>query len=219
MGPKTKFLAALLFFAASFYHVFAPYHLFTPVETGIPATFPLDRDGYHALDQPPWQTSLNASGQTFSFNQFTFQPVAAFHCQARVLGKKAYRWDRTAAFCPVDLALGWGPMADPEIIRHFRIRQANRFYFWSTKDFPIDRAKVITSSANMHLIPANREVAQALFFVRENDMVDFQGYLVHVTRDDGYTWRTSTTRDDTGAGACEIVLVTSITRNPSPAIP
>jgi len=33
------------------------------------------------------------------------------------------------------------------------------------------------------------------------------GTLVDATRDDGALWRTSLTRTDAGAGACEVLLV------------
>jgi len=37
-----------------------------------------------------------------------------------------------------------------------------------------------------------------------------RGYLVDVTGPRGFAWRTSLTRDDTGAGACEIVYVETL---------
>ena len=35
------------------------------------------------------------------------------------------------------------------------------------------------------------------------------GELVDAVRPDGFTWRTSLSREDTGAGACELFLVES----------
>lgn len=213
-GPLFKIFASLLFLAGTVYHVFSPYHFFTPVETAIPEKYAFPFAEEHPIERPPLQEDLPGPRQSYSFDRFSFEPVAAFHVRARVLGKRAYRWDRMSAYCPVDLALGWGPMSLPKIIDQFSIRQSNRFYFWSTREFPIPRSAVESNSANMHLVPANREVAQALFFVREDDIVDFTGYLINITRDDGHRWNTSTTRHDTGGGACEIVLVTRLQRNP-----
>jgi hypothetical protein len=39
--------------------------------------------------------------------------------------------------------------------------------------------------------------------------VSLRGQLVDAVRADGFTWRTSLRRDDTGAGACELLLVES----------
>ena len=62
----------------------------------------------------------------------------------------------------------------------------------------------------MHMIPASASVERSLMKLREGDVVVLQGYLVDVDHDSGWRWRTSMTRTDTGAGACEIVYVESI---------
>jgi len=41
-------------------------------------------------------------------------------------------------------------------------------------------------------------------------LVALDGYLVDANRADGWHWRTSLTRDDTGDGACELFYVTSV---------
>jgi hypothetical protein len=64
----------------------------------------------------------------------------------------------------------------------------------------------------MHMIPANDTVAQALADVRKHDHVRIDGWLVEADAPDGWRWRSSTTRDDTGGGACEVVYVCAITR-------
>jgi len=43
--------------------------------------------------------------------------------------------------------------------------------------------------------------------VRAGDLVHIRGYLVNAHMPDGGEWRTSTTRSDSGAGACELVWV------------
>jgi hypothetical protein len=40
--------------------------------------------------------------------------------------------------------------------------------------------------------------------------VRFKGYLLTVQADDGWRWRSSMTRTDQGAGACEVVLVDAL---------
>ncbi len=59
----------------------------------------------------------------------------------------------------------------------------------------------------MHMIPADRYTAKQLTGLRPGAVISIKGYLVDVDRDDGWKWRTSMSRDDTGAGACEIVWV------------
>ena len=60
------------------------------------------------------------------------------------------------------------------------------------------------------MIPANEEVRKDLLAVRAGEIVQFEGYLVVASSQDGSIWNTSTTRKDSGAGACELVWVESI---------
>src|SRR5258706_126188 len=60
------------------------------------------------------------------------------------------------------------------------------------------------------LPPANGAVARALDGVRTGAVVTLRGWLIDVDAADGWRWRTSRTREDTGAGACEIIWVESV---------
>ena len=64
----------------------------------------------------------------------------------------------------------------------------------------------------MHVIPADKQVARDLDKVRQGSLIRLQGKLVEARRSDGFHWRSSLTREDTGAGACELILVESIER-------
>ena len=59
----------------------------------------------------------------------------------------------------------------------------------------------------MHMIPATAEVERRLLHVRSGQVVALTGYLVEVHGLDGFRWRSSLTREDTGNGACELVWV------------
>ncbi len=76
------------------------------------------------------------------------------------------------------------------------------------ESFPIPRREIETHSANMHPIPANDGVRRVLDGVRQGEIVEITGSLVNVAANDiDWRWASSLTRDDTGAGACELVLV------------
>lgn len=64
----------------------------------------------------------------------------------------------------------------------------------------------------MHMIPADAAVADALDAIRKGDNVRIDGWLIEANASDGWRWRSSTTREDTGGGACEVVYVCGITR-------
>jgi hypothetical protein len=164
--------------------------------------------GVLAADDPR-QDPLDAA-QPLELRGHRLQPRATFELQARVLSAERYRWDGGASLAPVDLALGWGPMSDTATLEHFRITQGARFYTLYPRDGAIDLDVALRHSANMHLVPADAAVLGRLQSVRAGHVVTLRGLLVDASRPDGYTWRTSLRRDDTGAGACELFLVESV---------
>jgi hypothetical protein len=141
---------------------------------------------------------------------FTLRTRAHFDVTARVLAREDYDHDALAPLVPVDLALGWGRMSDSAVLATIDIAQADRFYYWHTPAFAIPRDEIARSSANMHMIPADPAIDRALHRVRPGQVVHIDGFLVDVDRSDGVYWRTSMTRDDEGAGACEIIYVESL---------
>jgi len=101
------------------------------------------------------------------------------------------------------------------VLKDITISQENRFYHWHVEHFPIPRREIETSSANMHMIPADNAVRRELDRVRTGEVIHLEGFLVDASRPDGWHWRTSMTREDTGNGACELVYVESV----APATP
>lgn len=158
--------------------------------------------------EEPVQVSL-PDEEFIRHDDFVLAKVARFDVTARVLGKERYWLGREADLVPYDLALGWGRMSDSNVLERVSISQHGRYYFWSVREYPIPRGEIISSSANMHLIPSSKDVREAIGGVREGQIVRFSGYLVRAIGPDGWRWTTSTTRTDTGNGACELVFVES----------
>lgn len=102
--------------------------------------------------------------------------------------------------------------SDIEVINEINISQSGRWYRWQTASAPIPLREIERSSANMHMIAANDVVADTLKELNEYDVVTIKGYLVNVLATDGWRWQSSLTRDDTGAGACELIWVESISK-------
>ena len=145
------------------------------------------------------------------FEGYTITSLEPFEMNARVLSSTRYFIDRESDLAPVDLALGWDVMADTKITDQIKISQSNRWYYWQVDEFPIPREEIESHSANMHLIPATPQIESAIKSVSVGQMVKFSGDLVEVSGDDGWYWKSSLSRSDTGAGACEVVLVKSFT--------
>lgn len=145
----------------------------------------------------------------FERDGYIMQPLARFEATAKVLGREDYWMDKESELSPTDLALGWGRMSDPQVTAQLDIEQRGRWYHygWSGLTPPIPLGEIVRSSANMHFIPADDDAAAALDRVREGQVVRFSGYLVEVRKADGWRWRSSLTREDSGGGACEVVLL------------
>jgi len=165
--------------------------------------------GVLAPDEP-LQQNYEPLPPAFDHEGYSIQPLAAFSLQARVLSRSDYHLDRMSSLFPTDLALGWGAMSDSAVLRTIKIEQSDRFYFWSASEFPIPRREIETHSANMHLIPADGLVRRALRRIRPGALIQLSGQLVEVHAPAGWSVRSSMTRDDTGAGACEVVWVESL---------
>lgn len=157
----------------------------------------------------PVQENLNENGMMMVDDYF-LTPLATFQIEARVLSTQRYRSGRESDLSPLDLTLGWGPMSDETNLEKIDIRQSARFYFWKTDRFPIPRRDIEINSANMHMIPSSKSVESRLKQIKPGETVTITGKLVNVEAADGWRWKTSLTRNDTGNGACEIVYVEDV---------
>ena len=167
------------------------------------------QDGIIAPDDPV-QTDLDHAAK-FTYGHWTLTPRAHYDITARILSREDYHFDALASLIPEDLALGWGAMSDNRILKSFVISQGGRFYSWRPiAGLPIAREDVIEHSANTHVIPADRVVRRELARLRVGQVVHLTGSLVDGVREDGAWVRTSLTRKDTGAGACEIMFVDNV---------
>lgn len=176
----------------------------------------IDRPPGVLVSAEPTQRDIAATGP-IRVGKYTLTPRAEFGVTARVLSSERYRFDSMADLIPRDIALGWGPMSDSSLIANIDISQSGRFYFWRPRETqshaPMASLEMIAaSSANMHLIPANANVARLIDRARVGHIIELHGQLVDVRADNGWQINTSLSRNDTGAGACEIIYVERATK-------
>lgn len=139
---------------------------------------------------------------------YTIYPVASFEVDALLYGRRSYD-DGTSEgrLSPLDLALGWGALADGKMAGQISVTQRERAYFWQCEQLPMPAEKISQLSANMHIIPADQEVTRFLETLMPGQKVSLRGKLVNVSGPDNWRWVTSQTRNDTGDGACEVFYV------------
>lgn len=176
------------------------------------------------IQKLPIQQALSAQEQKESIQQFSDPDLAK-----RFYFKRVARYEVTALvavkqnwFCcsarddamPLDLTLVWGPFSDTDAVNHFNIRHSGRFFFWNTPALLYKGQDVYHMAkhiANTHFVAVNPQLMEQLSDVPENSVVHIKGYLVNVyDNTDGSYVLSSQSRDDTGAGACEVVEVTSV---------
>ena len=157
----------------------------------------------------PVQVDVQAS--SFQIDEYQVTKKSRFEIRARVLSTEQYYLGREADLSPIDLALGWGEMSNQALLDQIDLSQSSRWYRWRyDHSIPVSDQQIIASSSNMHMIPSRISVEDSLMDLREGDVIILKGFLVDVDHESGWRWRTSMSRTDTGAGACEIVYVESI---------
>jgi hypothetical protein len=161
------------------------------------------------VPEEPRQAELDGA-EPIGLEEAQLFPRARFIAQVRVLSRERYWLGTLADVSPLDVAVGWGPMSDSAVLAELDISQSGRFYFWHYDEGPpIPRQDIESHSANWHLVPANSRVWRTLQSLRVGSVVTLEGMLVDIETSDQRTVKTSLRRDDTGAGACEIIYVES----------
>jgi hypothetical protein len=159
--------------------------------------------GILAPDDPVQVTVKNPN--TWQKGEYTITPLAKFSIKAFVLSTNHFSIGKESDLSPVDLALGWGQMSNQVIIDGLDISQSNRWYNWRAKILIIPAKEISTHSANMHIIPANEKIEDTLDELYKGCIIEMKGYLVSANGKNGWHWKSSLRRDDTGGGACELV--------------
>ncbi len=161
---------------------------------------------YGTVAEQPVQESTDAPAMQHM--GYVIEPVARYEIRAKVLSIERYRMGRDADLSPVDFVLGWGPMSDNAVTKQLNITHGSRWYHYSWNNAPpIDPAIIIRTSANTHLVPADDNIKERLLKVHSGEIVNLKGYLINIKHPDGWKWRSSLTREDSGAGSCELMWV------------
>ncbi len=136
--------------------------------------------------------------------------LAEFRLDAMVISKKRYVSDLTAKYAPFDLLLGWGPMSDPDILKHIHIKQGGRRGTIRYKSSsPVPHFYVQNFFSNVHAIPADRAILEIISVLQPGNVIHLEGYLVH-QQGKNWSWKSSLSRSDSGYRSCEIFYIKKI---------
>lgn len=156
----------------------------------------------------PMQNNLTGDDSAFDFGDFHLKPLARFTLDARLLHSRVYRFDPGASLVPIDLAVGWGPMSDQQVLDRLHISQSMRFFWYEYKNPPpIPKDQIISHATNIHIIPATAKLAASCKSLRCGALIHLSGELVEAVGPHIGTWRSSLSRTDSGNGACELLYL------------
>ena len=145
---------------------------------------------------------------------FAITPVAEYKISGMVVSKETYSSNWDGKISPVDLAIAWGKLAEPDWDKYITYSLRNRWYFYQYKPgSPFDHSYVISHSGNHHTIPANENIHEAIKTIIKRDKVVLEGFLVNLKgtyKGQKVTWNTSLSRKDTGNGSCELFYVSKV---------
>ncbi|MBP3271906.1 MAG: hypothetical protein J6M17_06710 [Ruminococcus sp.] len=119
---------------------------------------------------------------------------------------------------PMDVGLAWGKVAEYNDRMDFNWKQNNRYLSFEMTQQDIDNFgssdEILCHCSNNHLITRDKKLRSEIRKIRAGDHIRIKGYLVNVDcykpDGSGSCWHGSTVRDDTGAHACEVILVKEI---------
>jgi len=174
-----------------------------------PSAIPQAAGQVIAPDPPVQRLIQQAPTQTYL--DLELQPLAEFEFDARLLSLAWYGQGTEANYSPVDLGIAWGAMSDSANIDALDWSHGSRFlnYRYATQP-PIPQHELDRSIANLHVLPASENVLRTIEQLRPGQRIVGRGILVAATRADGWRWNSSLSRKDTGAGACELILLSDI---------
>jgi hypothetical protein len=148
--------------------------------------------------------------------RYFFTVKASYSLSGMIVSTRRYPSGFMSILSPYDYATIWGKV--PDYLSYIKFNQVVRYCLFSYDlASPVDKDYIQKHMANNHMIPATANLRKALKLAKKDDLVQIDGYLVYVManmRKRGVaTWNSSLTRDDGGAGACEIIYVQKLRIN------
>jgi hypothetical protein len=175
-----------------------------------------DRPVYQGEIEVPLQSDLGDMKEIRHIGkegEVILLPKAEYTLKGVVKSKKKYS-DYPSQISEYDLTFAWGELNKDEIDAFIQYSQSGRWYYYKYKaGTPVSGDYIAKHSANVHIIHKDKNVLNQIKKVNPGDYVILKGYLVDVNFNKNQSdplWRTSTTREDTGNGACEILFVEKV---------
>lgn len=187
---------------------------------------PADVQVLASLDGDPEQHATRRS--SFEVTQggvrYRVEPLYDYRLQGLVVSRRAHDGDRMLHrrwndhLNVADVCVVWGDNARGDLAA-FDFWSGQFTCFFRTDDSAAWRAFRPEQLANNHLLSDDDYLRERIADVRVGDQIRLDGYLARYSHGAGFERGTSTSRTDTGNGACETIYVTRFdVLSPSPSI-
>lgn len=174
------------------------------------------------ISKPIQKKTSGGTTKIINGNNVEINYVAEYTISGRVVNvRNYYGYDIIDKLSPRDVGLSWGFLAKDKNHKKLNWYSAkSRFLTWSCSDGEWikeigGKNKIQECHSNNHLIPSDNKIEKLIYSIKEGDFIRIEGYLVNVYCEKSdrsyFKWNTSTSRKDSGNGACEIIYVTNIT--------
>ncbi len=110
-----------------------------------------------------------------------------------------------------DICVLWGDNIKTEVYKQMKFKSGSWTCYHEFK--PNTNQEIWSkfknnSGSNNHLLSDDETINETIMDAKRGDQIYLKGYLVEYSHSEGFQRGTSTTRDDTGNGACETIYVT-----------
>lgn len=180
-------------------------------------TFSDDLRPLPALDAPPKQGPTREPPFRVDSNgvSYAIRPLHAYELYGRVVSMRHHDGDYMVHrlwndhLNVADLCVIWGRNAAELDLQQFRFRNGEFTCFVETDSRAAWQTFAMDGLANNHLLADQPHIREAIRSARIGDQIHLTGWLAEYANADGFHRGSSTSRDDTGNGACETIYVRS----------
>lgn len=159
------------------------------------------------------EVDLPAFDAEVSGVNYHVQPLYDYELSGIVVSYRQHDGDRGVHkrwrdyFNVADLCVVWGENAADIDLNQIKFSSGRFTCFYEPRNRAIHQAFNTHKLSNNHLLTDDQALAKLISKVKIGDEVRLQGWLSEYTIAGGGTRGTSTTREDTGNGACETIYV------------
>ncbi len=98
-------------------------------------------------------------------------------------------------------------MSDQKIIDKIEITQRNRWHHRQTDRYSIIPDQISLNNANVIIIPKNEKIEDKLDEIYKGSLIEMKEYLIKITKENGWYWKSSLRRNDTTGGWVEDLTI------------